>query len=377
VALGCRSPVRIHGPDRLVSTHETKSRRESNAPRGFPATRPGSHAQEARELVARARDHQRNGSVAEACVAYEMALGLIDGAPTSPLHADLHRWHGALLFDIGSTSEAEALFRRSLETAQFIRYAIGIARAQASLARVAQRRGDFAAARRQYDDASLNAVASGDHALFARVELDLGSLSAVMGDVDDAAQRYRLSMRALGEAGDETGVAYALDRIAQLHAQRGRLDDARAAVAEGLAIADGLGVAGLVQGLSATAAEIASAAGDTDECDAASGRALHIASRRGDRLGRAHAFRLRARVEARRGNTEHAVTSLENARALAAQGEDLLMGARILVEYGDALAARGEMPRARTAWEQARAAYARLGMPPEAVAVGRRLSPPA
>ncbi|HEX6809188.1 MAG TPA: tetratricopeptide repeat protein [Gemmatimonadaceae bacterium] len=359
-----------------MTPHETHFRRESKSSHAFAATRPGSHAQEARELVARAREHQHRGSVAEACVAFEMALALIDGAPTSPLHTDLHRWHGALLFDIGSTSEAEALFRRSLETAQFIRYAIGIARAQASLARVAHRRGDLAAARRQYDDASLNAVASGDHALFARIELDLGALSVLLGDVEDATQRFRLSMRALGEAGDDAGVAWALDNLAQLRVQRGRLDEARGAVAEGLAIAEQLGDALLQQRLWATAAEIAFAAADTDECAAASGRALSLASTRGDRLGRAQGLRFRARVEARRGATEQAVASLDSARALAAQSEDLLMGARVLVEYGDVLASRGQTTRARTAWEQARAAYARLGMPPEAIAVGRRLSPP-
>lgn len=363
---------RVH----LVTPHETHFRRESKSSHGFAATRPGSHAQESRELVARAREHEHRGSVAEAGVAYEMALALIDGAPTSPLHTDLHRWHGALLFDIGSTSEAEAFFRRSLETAQFIRYAIGIARAQASLARIAHRRGDLAAAKRQYDDASLNAVASGDHALFARVELDLGSLSALMGDVEDANQRFRLSVRALGEAGDDAGVAWALDNVAQLRAQRGRLDEARSAVAQGLAIAEQLGHALLEQRLSATAAEIAFAGGDIDECDAASGRALNIASRRGDRLGRAQGLRFRARVQARRGATEQAATSLESARALAAQGEDLLMGARVLAEYGDALASWGNTARARAAWEQAHAAYARLGMPPEAIAVARRLSPP-
>jgi len=361
---------------RPVTSHETHFRRDSKSSHGFPATRPGTHAQEARELVARARDHQHRGSVAEACVAFEMAVALIDGAPTSPLHTDLHRWHGDLLFDVGSTSEAEALFRRSLETAQFIRYAIGIARAQASLARVAFRRGDLAAAKRQYDDASLNAVASGDHALFACVELDLGMLSALVGDIDDATQRFRLSMRALSEAGDDSGVAWALDNIAQLRLQRGRLDEARGAVAEGLAIADQLGDSQLKQRLSVTAAEIAFAAGDIDECDAASGRSLSIASSRGDRVGRAQGLRFRARVEARRGATDQAITSLESARALAAQSEDLLLGARVLVEYGDVLASRGEATRAQTAWEQAHAAYARLGMPPEAIAVARRLSPP-
>ncbi len=351
----------------------TDQRREPEPP-AFSPRHPSGHAQEARALLARAREHERRGAVAESSVAFDMAVALVDGAPTSPLHADLHRWHGQLLFDVGATSEAESFFRRSLEMAQFIRYAMGIARAQAALARVVQRRGDLAAARRQFDDASLNAVATGDHALFALIEQHLGTLSMVSGDTEDAAQRFRLSVRALRESGDDAALCWALDNVGQLHLQRGRIPEAWAAVSEGLAIAERLDSAALQQQLSATAADVSFAAGNMAECDSASARALTIASRRGDRVGRALALRLRARLTAHRDATDEAVASLESARALAAQSEDLLLAARVLVELGDVVAARGDTARARTAWEQARAAYVRLGMPPESVAIGQRLS---
>lgn len=358
-----------------MTQRDTRQRRESG-PSPFSSRRPAGHAQEARELLARAREHERRGSVAESSVAFEMAVALVDGAPTSPLHVDLFRWHGQLLFDVGATSEAESLFRRSLEMAQFIRYATGIARAQAALGRVTQRRGDLAGARRQYDDASLNAVAIGDHALFACIEQHLGTLAVVRGDTEDAAQRFRLSLRAFRESGDETALCWALDNVARLHLQRGRLAEAREALGEGEALADRLEIVALQQLLSLTAAEVALAAGDRAACDAASARALSLASRRGDRVGRALALRLRARLAAGSAAGDDAVTALESARALAAQSEDLLLGARVLIELGDRVAERGDATRARTAWEQARAAYARLGMPPESSALGQRLSTP-
>ena len=361
---------------RTMTQRGTGHRRESGSSPSFSLRRPSGHAQEARALVARAREHERRGAVAEASVAFDMAVAVVDGAPASPLHADLHRWHGTLLFDIGSTSEADALFRRSLETSQFIRYGMGIARAQAALARVAQRRGDLAAARRQYDDASLNAVASGDHGLFACVEQYLGTLSLIAGDMEDAAHRFRLSLRALRESGDEGKVAWALDNLAQLHLLRGRQPDAAEAIREGMHIAERLASAPLRQWLSATTAQVALAAGNIAESEAANARALSIASGRGDRVGRAIALRLQARLQAQRQAIDEAIGSLESARALAAQGADLLLAARVLVDLGDVVAARGDAARARTAWEQARAAYVRLGMPPESLALGRRLSDP-
>jgi len=335
--------------------------------------RPGGFAQEAQELVSRARAYERQGAVREAGVAYDMAIAIADGAPIAPLHADLHRWKGTLRFDVGATGEAEALFRRSLEIAQHIRYSGGVGRAQTCLALVHQRRGDLAAARRLLDDASLRAVTDGDQRLFARIEEHLGTLSSSTGDVEDAAHRFRQSLRAFRDAGDEQSLAWALDNVARLHAQRRRHAEAAEALEEGRTLAQRHGNVFLEGMLETTRAEVLLDTGRASEAEGACDRALLIARRRGDRVRMAIALRLRARLQRLHGELVEAGQSLEEARELAQQSEEALVSARVLRDLGELAAQRGDLPGARTAFERSLATYARLGMPPEAVEVGRRL----
>ena len=67
--------------------------------------------------------------------------------------ADLYRWKGSLLRDLGETARADALFRRSLEISHYVLYATGVAHAQNCLATLHQRRGDMCTARQLYGDA--------------------------------------------------------------------------------------------------------------------------------------------------------------------------------------------------------------------------------
>ncbi|MGH7632894.1 MAG: hypothetical protein ACRENC_04140, partial [Gemmatimonadaceae bacterium] len=71
--------------------------------------------EDAERLAARASEFAREGSVCEAVVSLDMALGLLQGAPVGPLHADLLRQKGVLLRDIGETSVAAALLKRSMD----------------------------------------------------------------------------------------------------------------------------------------------------------------------------------------------------------------------------------------------------------------------
>lgn len=337
------------------------------------AGRPASFAHEARELVERARAFERRGAVREATVAYDMAIAIAEDAPTAPLHADLLRWKGALLFDVGETTAAASIVQRALEHAQSIRYASGTARAQTLLARIHQRRGELVAARRAYDDASVGAVAAGDQLLFACIEQCLGMLAAARGDLDDAVQRVRLSARAIRDSGNERALAWALTNAARLSVQRRRYDDAETAVTEGLALASRLGDVALEGPLQALRAEVLLATGRASESDVSVERALAIADVRSDRLGRSAALRLRAVREALDGAASAAAETLADAIALADAAEDRLFAARLLVELGDLWSRRNDAHRARSAWTRARDAYARLEMPWESSALQERL----
>src|SRR5690242_20807305 len=89
--------------------------------------------QDTRLLVARAREFERRGAAAEALVAYDMAASLISGLPPGAFHADLYRWKGTLLRDLGETSQAACLLKRSLDVAHYVLYADGVAQAQHAL----------------------------------------------------------------------------------------------------------------------------------------------------------------------------------------------------------------------------------------------------
>ena len=64
-------------------------------------------------------------------------------AEASPRLADELRWKGSALRDQGRTSDAEPLYRRSLEISERLGYESGRAHGLNCLASLAQRRGDL------------------------------------------------------------------------------------------------------------------------------------------------------------------------------------------------------------------------------------------
>jgi tetratricopeptide (TPR) repeat protein len=121
-------------------------------------------------------------------------------------------------------------------------------------------------------------------------------------------------------------------------------------------------------------AELMIASGRLPEAERECEQLLAIARRRGDRLRRAQALRLYGMIAEQRAELSDAADKLEEARQLAAQGEDARLAAQVLCELGEVSRRRGEIERARTAWQQALAAFQRLGAASDAGDVQRRLS---
>lgn len=331
-------------------------------------------AQDARLLVARARELERRGAVREAVVAYDMALAVVDGAPAGAFHADLLRAKGALLYEVGETAKAEPLHRRSLEVSQCVRYTLGVSRAQHALGLVHQRRGAVAEARQLYGDASLNAVVAGDQCVYALVELHFGTLSAMLGDVDDARVRYHTSLRTFRATGDEEGMSWVLYHIGRLHTRGGELADAEQAFTQAFALAEARGDVLLEGALELGRGALLVASGRLQEADAACGRALAIAERRGDQLRRAEALQLRATIALRREELQVAAPLLEEAHALAAQGEDALLQAEVLRELGEVWRQQGAADRARATWTQSLHLLGKVGVEAPMRDLERRLA---
>ena len=320
-------------------------------------SRNAAPGEDAQRLAARAREFAREGSVCEAVVSLDMALGLLQGAPVGPLHAELLREKGVLLRDIGETSIAAALLKRSMDIAQYVRSERGVTLAQCEMAVVLARRGDIAGARRLLDDAAGSAVAAADPALHAAIAASLGELAAIRGDTTDAQARYQGSLSACRAAGDAAGMGVALTGLGRLYIEMHQLADAEQSLEQSQVLARDRGDLYMEALIHVANAELMIASGRLPEAERECEQLLAIARRRGDRLRRAQALRLYGMIAEQRAELSDAADKLEEARQLAAQGEDARLAAQVLCELGEVSRRRGEIERARTAWQQALAAF--------------------
>jgi tetratricopeptide (TPR) repeat protein len=303
-----------------------------------------------------------------------MAASLIAGLPPRAFHADLYRWKGTLLRDMGETARADCLLRRSLDISHYVLYSDGVANAQNVLASVYLRRGDVTTARQLYGDASLNAAAGSDQRLYALIEQSLGSIAEIQGDLEGARVRYHMSLRALRATGDDEGMSWALLRIALAYIAGGRLPEAAQAFdqAEELASArvDRLTEARIALGR----ALLHLAADKLDDAEREHARATEITERRYERPLRAEALFVGARLRRARGELDEAASRLEEAAALAQSNEDVLARARILMELGSVHAERGAHERANPFWGMALTGFLMLGARREAEVLQQRLA---
>jgi tetratricopeptide (TPR) repeat protein len=331
-------------------------------------------AQEARLLLARARELQRRGAAVEALVVYDMLAGFIEGLPPGEFHADLYRWKGSLLRELGETARADALFRRSLDISHYVLYATGVAHAQNCLATLCQRRGDMCMAHQLYGDASLNAAAAGDQRLYALVEENLATLAMLQGDLEGARIRFHMGLRAFQATGDEEGTAWALNNIGLLHLHNERYGDAAGAFEQALEVAHARDDRAMDGQIALGRARLLMATGRLQEAAAECDRAVTTAQQYSARPRKAEALIVRSRIEREVGELESAIASAREAHALAQESEDVLAMAASLVELGDAWLLRAESQHAHNAWQQALHTFTKVRAVADIEKVEQRIS---
>jgi tetratricopeptide (TPR) repeat protein len=321
---------------------------------------PTTAATEARRVAELARSATYGDSPDVAVQRHRDALILLGSHDLTPLHADTLRWEGTVLRDRGRTSDAQRLYDRSLEIARHLRYERGIAHALNCLAGLAIRRGELMIASELFTDALALADRCSELPLVAMIQSNLGIIADMRGDTEKAIEHFHVALDVAETVGDEQQVVRVLLNFSVLLIAQRRYGEADRAVSRGLLLAKARGELYYEGFFEENRAEMHLARGELEEAEPAIARALAIAEQRRDDVRKAAALKLRGACERLTGRLDAATDTLRYAATLAAVGEDALLGAEVMYQFGLALFDGKDEPLAREAWRTALDAFERI-----------------
>jgi len=156
--------------------------------------------------------------------------------------------HAAMLHNLsmlaqatGDYAEARRLYQESLKIAEQLGDKSGVSISLHQLGMLAQATGDYAEARRLYQE-SLNIKEQlGDKSGVSRSLHQLGMLAQATGDYAEARRLYQESLKILEQLGDKSGVASSKAQLSLLEEKEGNLKQALALITEAEAIFTALG----------------------------------------------------------------------------------------------------------------------------------------
>ncbi|HEY4320959.1 MAG TPA: HD domain-containing phosphohydrolase [Gemmatimonadales bacterium] len=189
----------------------------------------------AADLLREARGFDRAGNVSGAVHAYNEAIRVGQAEPALIVVAEAYRHLSVLHHRRNQPALARSLCQASHRLATRIGHSLLIAQALNARAGMAFEGGDIAEARELYRQAL--GVGSGDAALEARIEQNLGILQNIEGDYTGALEHYQSSLRAYQRAGDDNGCALAHHNLGMVHADRKLWDAADEHFSESFALA--------------------------------------------------------------------------------------------------------------------------------------------
>ena len=128
---------------------------------------------------------------------------------------------GILAQDRGDYDEAARQYQRALDINERLGDQAGMATSYGQLGILAQDRGDYEEAARQYQRALDIFERLGDQAGMASSYGQLGILAQDRGDYDEAARQYQRSLDTFERLGNQAGMATSYSQLGNLGADRG------------------------------------------------------------------------------------------------------------------------------------------------------------
>ena len=228
---------------------------------------------------------------------------------------------GAIAFEQGNLTEAEAGFGRALELA------------------------------RQLEDGQMA----------ARTSNNLASVAHLRGRTDRALSLYRGALLEYQRLGDRRGTAETYHNLGLTFRELAIRLDADSASAEAVRHAEMVGERSLLALAIAGRAEYHLDAGEPEVAAREVERAEALAAAAGDEIGGAEAGRLRARIALVENEAAHALDAAEKARATAARYGSMLLQGECAALAARALERLGRMQEANARKAEAAGIFRRLG----------------
>jgi tetratricopeptide (TPR) repeat protein len=206
------------------------------------------------------------------------------------------------------------------------------------------------------------------------IQANLGIIADMRGEPGKAIEHLRIALDVAESVGDEQQVVRVLVNFSVLLISQHRYGEADRAISRGLQLAKARGELYYEGLFEENRAEMHLARGEVEEAEPAILRALAIAEQRRDDVRKAAALKLRGARERLTGRNDAAIDTLRYAATLAAVGEDALLGAEVLYQFGLALFDGDNEPLAREAWKTALDAFERISAREWVERVRERLS---
>ncbi|MGH9889281.1 MAG: hypothetical protein ACREBE_27350 [bacterium] len=185
-------------------------------------------------------------------------------------------------------------------------------------------------------------------------------LADIRGNPAAALAHYAVGLRTFEATNDLEPLCWLLNNLGVLHAKEQRYEDACSAFRRAIGISRARGDLMCEGVVEESRAELELIRGAIDDAYAPITRAYEIAEQRSDDLRRGAALKLRGAYQRLSGRPSEAVETLRYALTLSAVGEDALLGAEVLYQFGLALFEDGQERSAEDAWRASMDAFERI-----------------
>ena len=329
-------------------------------------------ARSAADLLHEARSCERAACIPEAIRCYEAAISAAERSGEKPILAEALRRLAVVMHHRNESSRARELCKRSYKVACDLQNDVLAAEALNTLGGLAVRMGDVEDARNHFRQA----LERGGHAreLRARVELNLGVLANIRGELVDAVAHYERSVESYRATNDEHGSATAYVNLGIAHTDLRQYDWADSYFSKSFEIAERAGDAHLQGMCLVNHAEAHFLRERYDAARRMAEAALAIFDQLDSRADKSEAYKMIGMVYRETGRPALAESRLRTAIELAVSAGSVLNEAEAARELARLMQAMGRNQDALTLLNTAHRLFGRLDARVDLVHVGGKVS---